>query len=152
MDNKKIQILIGVAVVLLLGGGFLLGRRGKKDDTIQREGTEIGSDTRPTDGSTKGSFSTITDTQAKTIARTMFNAMDRFGTDEDALFAAVNGLNGASLQKVYKAFGKPQYFLGESAAIFGDKMTLTEWMEAELGGNDLERMKAIWRKSNLGWQ
>mgnify|MGYP001560980167 CR=1 FL=1 len=140
--NYQNKIIIAVVVLLIVLFIYFL----KKKDV-----DKIDFKTKPTDGSQKNSVSTITDTQARTIARRLFDAMDRLGTDEPAIIRNTENLNGASLQKVYIAFKKPKYWAGEESGLFGPPTDLFGWFEGELGGKDLTDVKSIWRKSNLGW-
>jgi len=85
----------------------------------------------------------LTDIQAKMIAEDMFNAMLSTGTDEDALFAAVEPLNSEGLTKVILAFGVRPYFLTGYNMGMGTHKTLQGWLKAELGGQDLATMQEL---------
>lgn len=143
MDKKFIFLILAA---LALGGlvPLLIGSKNKGD-------TRIGNDTKPTDGSKNNDPNTISDTQARIIKDRIFDAMDRLGTDEDTVFRNLENLNGASLQKVYKAFGKVKYWAGEESGIVGNPTDLFGWFEGEFSGSDLNKLRAIFRKTNLNW-
>lgn len=142
--NKRWFLLTGLAI----GGGYVMAAI-KNNKDISKGNSAIDNKTKPTDGS--NNQSRITKTMARNLAATLFNAMDRFGTDENAMFSAVQNLNGQELQEVFEAFGTPKYFAGTRGSIMGSHINLFGWFDNELSGSDLVRMKAIWNKSNLAW-
>lgn len=71
-----------------------------------------------------------------------FGGMKNFGTDENLLFSSLSGFDVGDLQGVYKAFGVREDFLFGLPVFTGN---LIDWYNAELSGNDLERMKMIWK-------
>jgi len=86
---------------------------------------------------------TILPAEAKAIAERQFIAMNRPGTDENELFRALNGLNGADLRLVYEQFGVRNYFtLRRPLDLFG-------WYVEELDRAELDRMRVYWYKSGL---
>jgi hypothetical protein len=105
--------------------------------------------TPPEDGST--GQTAITNSVAQLKAKQLFDAMDQLGTNEAAMFNAVKDLNGASLQKVYSAFGIKKYLGFAWTNYIGTDKDLFGWFNEELGGTDLKRMKEIWKKSGLKW-
>ncbi|TXG99103.1 MAG: hypothetical protein E6R08_02900 [Nevskiaceae bacterium] len=82
---------------------------------------------------------TITEEQAAQRAMSSYVAMQGLGTDEDALFRAVEDLNGEDLQAVRKAFGAKAYYF--------DKLDLFGWYTAELDEEDKAKMRGIWSKA-----
>lgn len=86
---------------------------------------------------------TIVPAEAKAIAERQYIAMNRPGTDEDELFRALNGLNGADLRLVYEQFGVRNYYtLRRPLDLFG-------WYVEELDRGELDRMRVYWYKSGL---
>ena len=73
----------------------------------------------------------ITQTQATQIAENMYNAMNRFGTDEQTLFDSVTPLNGEDLTLVVKTFGIRRYFVNGSGWLIGQNLSLQGWLKAE---------------------
>lgn len=85
------------------------------------------------------------------LANELDRAMNRPGTDEDIMFKLLSPLSVNDLIGVYNAFGKrtntqglPKFPLAR--AFEGN---LIEWFHIELGDEDLERMKKIWRDTGL---
>ncbi len=142
----KNQIIL-IAVIVLGFGLFAAGLLKGKG----KGGKKVDIDTKPKDGSKKNDSTTISDGQAKVRALNIYDAMDRSGTLEDKIFENLDGLNGASLQKVFQQFGTPKYFISEGSLILGDDLNLFQWLENELSGSDLKKAKSIFKKSNLGW-
>lgn len=116
------------------------------------------------DNSTNNNPDTISNSQAKLIADGLEINMAGFGTDEQAMFNALQCLNGASLKKVYAGFGQRNYD-GANIGLFG-------WFSGELSNSifatlvynndcvpsctsyldqctDLKYMRAIWSKSGM---
>jgi hypothetical protein len=77
------------------------------------------------------------------------NAMASFGTSTEKLFNTVEGLNGADLKQLFKAFGKRKYMWFGGTSYLGQNKNLFEWYIEELDDRDLNRMRAIWDKSGL---
>ena len=117
-----------------------------------------------TDNSINGDPDTISNNQAKLIADGLQSNMSGYGTDEQAMFNALQCLNGASLKKVYAEFGQRNYD--------GVNMDLFGWFSGELSNTlfstmiyyndcvpscttyanqcrDLTYMRAIWTKSGM---
>lgn len=96
---------------------------------------------------------TITKGDAIIIAQNLFNAMDRWGTDEDAIIDNLSRLKTkGDLNLVIQTFGIKPYdgtgladtFL--SRAIAGVMKNLNGWLRQELGGSGLREVKAIYDK------
>lgn len=120
----------------------------KKDDDENGENADPSDDVkRPTaDGST---VSNIYLAECKQIAGIQYDAMNRAGTDEKALFDSLKGLNGKALQMVYKYFGKPKYAGWGRSGYIGEDRNLFGWYRKELGSSDLDKMRDVWKKSGL---
>jgi len=67
---------------------------------------------------------------AQTIAQSQYNAMEGWGTDEEALFTGLVNLNGVQLQQVFAAYGTK------------DGKNLFEWYGSELSDNIL--ISGVW--------
>jgi hypothetical protein len=85
------------------------------------------------------------------IAQNLLNAMDRFGTDEDAIFDNLERCKTkGDLQMVIQAFGiKPKAFFGLADTFLerhveGVMKNLNGWLRDELSGSDLRRVKQIY--------
>ncbi len=80
------------------------------------------------------------------IANTQYNAMEYAGTDKEALFGSLLGLNAKELHAVYDSYGiRELHTFG-----FGDgKKTLIQAYYDELSGDSLNTMLKIWKKTNL---
>jgi len=79
--------------------------------------------------------STLTNIQAKNIAKQLFNSMNQFGTDEQMLFSSLENLTRFDFEKVYKYFGRKSYngFTEvEFIALEKQYKDLRYWMESEL--------------------
>jgi hypothetical protein len=93
----------------------------------------------------------ITQAQGAQIAQNMFEAMNRFGTDEDTLFDSVTPLNSEDLKLVVKIFGLRSYFGHGYGAILGQDKSLQGWLKAELSGKNLEDMQALFLERGLAF-
>lgn len=86
------------------------------------------------------------------IADRQFNAMNMWGTDEESLFAGLEGLTPSELIAVASKFGKRastvSLFPGTQQSISFPR-SLTEWYDSELSGASRERMRAIWALTGL---
>jgi len=128
--NNIKPILIGTAVV---GGGYLLY------NWLTRP--------RPTaDFDNTFPDAVISDLKAKQIANVLYNAMKNPGTDEQAIFQALQGLSYNDFVKVSNAFGMKYYdkVLGvEGGWLFNDPLDLTGWLYQELNNSDLAKLHDI---------
>lgn len=91
--------------------------------------------------------SNITTSNAATIAERLYQAMYAAGTDEKAIYAALEGLNHNDFVKVAKEFGLRSYFyITGEAPVFdwmGAKLNLVEWLTQELSTEEMARLKQI---------
>ena len=91
--------------------------------------------------------SQINDSQASVLAERLYQAMYAGGTDEDAIYAALEGLNHNDYVKVSKAFGERSYFYptGEAPVFdwMGAYLTLEEWLIQELSISEINDLKRI---------
>ena len=82
----------------------------------------------------------------KKVADIQRKAMVGPGTDEEALFTSLGGMNGDDLKTVFMDFGLQ--------AVQGDPFGFTrrdiiDWYYKELGTSDLDKMREIWKQSGL---
>lgn len=99
----------------------------------------------------------ITRSEAKAIADQQLAAMQPaalWGTDEKALFAALQGLSGPDLAQVFVEFGSKWYdpIFGVESYSWTPKsklLNLFGWYANELNSKELAQMAAIWKKSGL---
>jgi hypothetical protein len=95
---------------------------------------------------------TISSGDAIIIAQNILNAMDRWGTDEDAIIDNLNRLKTKDdLLLVIQKFGMKMYdgmVLADDpiARFFGTILNMQGWLRRELGRRDTERVKAIYDK------
>lgn len=99
---------------------------------------------------------TLSDGQATVIAQNLLNAMDRWGTDEQAIIDNLNKAQNASdLNLIVQKFGiKPYDGLGLadtwlSRQVAAVMKNLQGWLRQELSGNSLKEAKAIFDKYNV---
>lgn len=141
---------IGAAAgVTYLGYRFLKNTFTSEEDREQRDDIEDVDNTNTQDQTTRPNISAA---EAASIAKTQKVAMEGFGTDEEALFSSLEGLNGKALQMVFEKFGLyptdgwggwlPTWLGGTNFDLFG-------WYRMELNEEELERMNQIWAKSGL---
>lgn len=139
-------ILIGVAV---LTGGYLLYKTFKGISNI-----DLGTDPNAGGGGTQNTNpnsntpptgATITPNQAKNKAGLLLTAFnDPFGTDEEAVFNVLRGMNRYDFALISNAFGTPRYFgNGEAYTWPFPKLTLAQWIAEELNTNELNHLKQI---------
>lgn len=104
------------------------------------------------------SDTTITKGDAITISQNLFNAMDQWGTDEQAILDNLGRLKTkGDLNLVIQTFGiKPYDGMGLadtflSRQIAGVMKNLNGWLRAELSGADLRDVKAIYDKLGVAF-
>lgn len=93
--------------------------------------------------------------EARSIADTLYQAMEDCGTDEDVILATLSqGYNGKALQMIYKAYGlkRSGYVLGchGNVAVGGTIKDLGGWLREELAGEpQLDAVRTIFKKANI---
>lgn len=88
----------------------------------------------------------LTAFQAQKAADTLFNAMNRLGTDEQAIYEVLTGLTYNDFVKVSDAFGKRYYQkqMGmEGGYLFDEAYGLYEWLRFELSNDDFNHFHHI---------
>lgn len=94
-----------------------------------------------------GDSATLSITQSKIIADSLYNALDRFNDDEELIFSNFAKIKNADdMRLVFKAFGLRSYLLGTGANYLGTKMNLVEWLENDLSSSELQEIQ-----SKLNW-
>jgi len=86
----------------------------------------------------------LTQVQALAIADRLYVAMVVSGTDEEAVFEALNGLTYNDFIKVYEGFGRRQYskFWGnEGDPLTSDKHHLITWLMNELNSDEIKAIE-----------
>ena len=90
--------------------------------------------------------------ELKQIANAQETAMGDIGTDELTLFRTLEGLNSEDLKTVFNEFGKRNYQFGmRGGNVIGNTLNLFEWYNSELSGKELEKMREIWKVTNLAF-
>lgn len=83
------------------------------------------------------------------IASRLFDAMNRFGTDESTIFLLLDPLSSSDLKRVYESFGNRPYANGGRLVVLGASMDLFGWFGKELTEKEKARMRDIWAKTDL---
>jgi hypothetical protein len=102
----------------------------------------------------KGSL-TITQNQATIISENLLGAMNKYGTDEQTIIDNLKTLRKDDLILVMKTFGVKPYNGVALATRNYEKMFLSNdynligWLKAELDGESLATVKAIFENSNI---
>jgi hypothetical protein len=84
---------------------------------------------------------TLSKNEINLISQQLFDAMDAYGTDEDAIISAFNMISTRDdLLAVMKRFGTPPY----GSWLFGHEIyDLRAWLKAELSGDTLNYVRNI---------
>lgn len=138
----KILLLVVVLYLLLRVVRFFFGGKGANQEHLDERLVK------------DGSVPTITDGSAVVLANDLLRAMDRYGTDEDAITAVLMKINGAAdLAKVHNAFGlqpydavmgiKPPTLLGRKLA---ESLTLQQWLSEELSDKEFAPWKLLYEQ------
>ncbi len=98
---------------------------------------------------------TLSEADLRIITNLIFQAMNKYGTDEDTILSNLQKLGREDLLFVMKEFG---YRLYNGAAesttwadinLFSQKLDLIGWLKEELGGSDLEKAQAMFQKHQI---
>lgn len=83
----------------------------------------------------------ITQARAQILAEKLWDAMRKYGTDEDAIAAVYDELSQyrRAVLQVHEAFGLNRYALG-AADYLGVKLNLRQWLKKELSAKEY----ALW--------
>lgn len=87
----------------------------------------------------------ITETRAKQLAETLFDAMKRYGTDEETIFAVYDELAqyDKAILQVHEAFGLNRYAFGASDYL-GVKLNLRQWLKKELSAKEFANWELLY--------
>lgn len=141
-ENYK-TILIGAGVIV---GGYLIWKavKGITDasggvfDELSFNGSSNSG--QLIDGSDK---KTITKNQAANIAAILLTAMNQMGTDEDAIFNALEGKTAGDYAMIFQEFGQVRYD-GASASHWPfPERNLTEWLASELNDSEMKQLNHL---------
>lgn len=171
------KVLIKVAILLLMLYAayrlykYLTIKPSKTKTEVDEYITTELPNTIPVDNSTPNDPDTITENEANLIANNLQNYMSGAGTETGSLMSTLECLNGASLNKVYAAFGSRVYpavywweddsdrdLFGWFAADLSDATFVTQvyWSECVDGCNsywdlckELTYMRNIWQRSSI---
>lgn len=160
VKNPK-MVIYGAGIVLVAITGFLIYRAVKKRIDENRAGKYNSGKSYTEMTEELGSLNinksntTLSEGEATMIAQNLLEAMNMFGTDEDAI---IDGLSKAQtaddLYLIIKKFGiKPYDGLGLSDTWLSNKVAavmknLSGWLREELSGSSLTKVKKIY--SDLG--
>lgn len=91
----------------------------------------------------------------KLITNQVFQAMNRYGTDEKTILSNLNMLEREDLLFVIKHFGFRLYNGAAEATtwvdinMFSQKLDLMGWLKEELSGNALKEVESVFDKHNI---
>lgn len=100
-------------------------------------------------GKDEGTNPETSTTDATLIARNLFDAMNRLGTDEKTLFDSITPLTTSELKDVIAAFGLKSYFGQGYGALLGQDKSLQGWLKAELSNRESEEMQALFASKGV---
>ena len=89
------------------------------------------------------------------ISQQLYMAMDQWGTDEETILNLLADLNRDDLLLVIQTFGLKEYDGQQgvhdlaTSYLTGKNLNLQGWLKAELGGKDLDQVKAFFEKNNI---
>jgi hypothetical protein len=134
--TKNEKIVVGVSAVLLTGViVFLIVK--KKDNS--------GASDDPTGNN--GNGSNQVPFNALSIADSLHNAMKDIGTDESAIFNALQGVNASQFVEVVTAFGLRKYNSWLGNDVGGSVQPLKVWLSEELSTDEYKTLKLKYTNS-----
>lgn len=142
--NKQIATAVGIGVGLVVL--YLVFKPGSDNSGLIEDPT--GNNPDPLDPDQSGGF------EPSLAAERLFDAMNRLGTDEDAIMGVFQTVSVANAKKVWAAFGKRPYndnlgndFVGPWGTL--TKRDLTYWLKSELSAGSLETIRIKYKSTNL---
>ncbi len=75
--------------------------------------------------------------QALIRANAIYTALDGLGSNEEAVYRAFEGANGAAIKLIYNQFG------------VRDDEDMTQWFVGDLDSAELKKVRAIWNKQGV---
>ena len=123
-QNKNVKIAVGVGAGLLVLYFILNNHPDNGGGIVDPTGNNTAPDV-------------INSFSANKVRLELFDAMNKFGTDEDTIIDALRYVNQTQFSQVFKAFGQERYddVLGYKTS-YGTPRDLAYWLKSELS-NDL---------------
>ncbi|MDR2362746.1 MAG: annexin [Prevotellaceae bacterium] len=132
---KKMTVWLAGAFILYLVWYFFI-RKTDADKAADKAAETVNG--LPIDASNM----TLSTADINLIAQQLYNAMEGWGTDEDAIMSVFDRISTKDdLLAVMKRFGTPKYT--PPMSLSGDYIDLTGWLKAELGGSDLTHVRDL---------
>lgn len=89
---------------------------------------------------------TMSKTEAKEHAESLYVAMNHFGTDEDTIYRVLTDISVPNFNKIYNEFGNRLYDaqLGANGLpILDNELDLFGWINEELNETELEKLREL---------
>lgn len=134
MTDKKKIIIVGVSVVILGIGAYLLTKTNKNGKSL------LGGGKKYVDEGDVNLMPVFSPTQKVSV---LYEAMNRYsGTDETLIFETLTGVTQAQFGLISKTFGLKNYnrILGYNT-IGGTKLPLKTWLKEELNDADYNLLR-----------
>jgi len=161
--NKKRAIIVAGSGLAALAALVIMAMRKKKRETIEPY-SDIETNDVPIEIvkssplttnhsiqiTQQGSSTTISSSEAQEIADTLYDAMDKFGTDEETVFQELEGLNQADLLLVINKFGERK-MSGAYGIKLGKAKSLIDWIKSEFSGYELDKVKEIFESNGINF-
>ena len=99
----------------------------------------------------------ITENEAILKSENLLAAMNKYGTDEDAIIDNLAGLNKEDLLLIIKKFGVKPYngfglaTRGYEKKFFAQDLNLIGWLRRELGRKNLKKVRSIFTDNGLSF-
>ncbi len=134
-NKTAVKIAVGAGAAGLC---YLIGRKIWNKIKESKQSSEYDDAVREVEKEINRANLTISDTKATTMAGALLGAMNKWGTDEEIIRRELDSLKTKEdYLLVYARFGAKGYKNGKLNAD-GRKMSLTDWIRAELSGSDLK--------------
>ncbi|KLT67931.1 MULTISPECIES: hypothetical protein [unclassified Flavobacterium] len=134
MTDKKKIIIVGVSVVILGIGAYLLTKTNKNGKSL------LGGGKKYVDEGDVNLMPVFSPSQKVSV---LYEAMNRYsGTDETLIFETLTGVTQAQFGLISKTFGLKNYnrILGYNT-IGGTKLPLKTWLKEELNDADYNLLR-----------
>lgn len=134
MNNTHKYLLATAGAGLLIYGIIKLKKKKKNTSNSSHSNASSSGSNNSNSNSNPDTSQNPEDTKAASYAILLFNAMDRVGTDEQAIENVFNGMTPNLFKKVYEKFGRKSYANGIAGSSNKDwtKKDLVQWLDAEL--------------------
>ena len=140
ISNPKRMISLAIVIVVFVVLFFIF--RGQIKNLIHKATNDI-ENNRALNEEIKntGTNPSFTDTQFRTYATRLYNAMEGLGTDEATVFAVFNDMrNTADVLKLIHIFGMK------------DNEDLTQWLRGDLSSGDIKKLNSILSSKGIAYQ